>query len=326
MARTRRSNKGLPVEQEAVTESTLLGEVVPEVLEDVPALAEALPSADSEEHKDDVIIGAVVEEVETRTAPDAPAHVKIPVDSKRIASVEGKIRPVAEVENDFLTILGYGLNGTGKTTFGATAKRALFVDMEHGLKSVRHTSALHYPVNEWADVEALYWYLAGQPGGKHPDIDTLVWDTLTRLLRVAIRNAALGEAEKDPTKDLMNPSIRDWGTATERIVFWISAFKKLPYHQIWLCQERTTSDDVDVTGFLGFPDLSRALRGFIQGDADVIGRFEKRMDEEGKVHFIFNVAPSDMYVTRDRLNVLGNGMKNPKFETMLRLFREGGNK
>lgn len=306
----------MPVEQEVVTESTLSGEAIPELLEDDPVLVEA----------DDVITGAVVEEVETRTAPDAPAHVKIPVDSKRIASVEDRIRPVSEVKNDYLTILGYGLNGTGKTTFGATAKRALFVDIEHGLKSVRHTSALHYPVYEWADVEALYWYLAGQPGGKHPNIDTLVWDTLTRLLRVAVRNAALGEAEKDPTKDLVNPSLRNWGDATERIIFWLSAFKKLPYHQIWLCQERTTSDDVDVMGFLGFPDLSRALRGYIQGDADVIGRFEKRMDEEGKVHFIFNVAPSDTYVTRDRLNVLGNGMRNPNFETMLRLFREGGNK
>src|SRR5690606_22364513 len=112
--------------------------------------------------------------------------------------------------------------------------------------------------------------------------------------RVAVRNAVLGEAEKDPTKDIINPTLKNWGDATERIIFWLSAFKKLPYHQIWLCQERATSDDVDAAGYLGFPDLSRALRNYIQGDADVIGRFEKRVDETGQVNFIFNVAPSDM--------------------------------
>lgn len=303
----------------------------------LPVEQEIVVSTEDILEMDDLISMEPIEEVETKPAQPQPAEPRfkgtdpIPVNQEsgyqdRVRKVEELIRPVSDVKDDYLTLLGYGLNGTGKTTFGATAKNALFIDIEHGLKSVRHTDALYYPVNEWADVEALYWYLAGQPGGKHPKIDTLVWDTLTRLLRVAVRNAVLGEAEKDPTKDIINPTLKNWGDATERIIFWLSAFKKLPYHQIWLCQERATSDDVDAVGYLGFPDLSRALRNYIQGDADVIGRFEKRMDETGQVNFIFNVAPSDMYITRDRLNVLGSGMKNPNFEVILKLFRQGGKK
>lgn len=195
--------------------------------------------------------------------------------------------------------------------------------MEDGLKSVRRSKAQGYDIDTWDDLEALYWFLASQPGGKHPDIDTLVWDTLTRLLRVALRNAVLGAAASDTSKDVIHATQRDWGVATDKYIFWISMFKKLPYHQIWLCQERTTSDDVDVAGYEGFPDLSKALRNYILGDADVIGRFEKRMNlEEGNVDFVFNVAPSDIYLTGDRLNVLGTGMVNPSFDTILRLFKE----
>ena len=54
---------------------------------------------------------------------------------------------------------------------------------------------------------------------------------------------------------------------------------------------KRTSDDVDAAGYLGFPDLSRHLGITFRGDADIIGRFEKRMDETGQVNFIFNVAP-----------------------------------
>src|SRR5690606_17425066 len=228
---------GLPVEQEIVVNT-----------EDILEM-------------DDLINMELIEEVETKPAQPQPAEPRfkgtdpIPVNLEsdypnQTRRVEELIRPVSDVQDASLTLLGYGLNGTGKTTFGATAKNALFIDTEHGLKSIRHTDALYYPVDEWADVEALYWYLAGQPGGKHPKIDTLVWDTLTRLLRVAVRNAVLGEAEKDPTKDIINPTLKNWGDATERIIFWLSAFKKLPYHQIWLCQERATSDDVDAAGYL----------------------------------------------------------------------------
>ena len=303
-----KTNKGLPGVGEKLTPVISVDEFIKD-----NELEEVMPVEDG--------VIEVIDDV-TAPSPESPS-VSVPINKAKIADVGNKIYPVSNTTNDYLTILGYGNNGTGKTTFGATAKNALFINTEFGLKSVRNAKALAYDIETWDDVEALYWFLANQPGGKHPNIDTLVWDTLTRLLRIALRHAVLGAAASDPSKDVIHASQRDWGTATDRFIFWIAAFKKLPYHQIWLCQERTTSDDADVAGYQGFPDLSRAVRSYIQGDADVIGRFEKRVNlETGDIEFVFNVAPSDVYVTRDRLNVLGNGMINPNFETILKLFKE----
>ena len=61
--------------------------------------------------------------VDDATAPSPEdSGVSIPTNPRKIADVGNKIYPVSNTTNDYLTILGYGNNGTGKTTFGATAR------------------------------------------------------------------------------------------------------------------------------------------------------------------------------------------------------------
>lgn len=260
-----------------------------------------------------------VQTVETEAAPDAP-NVRIPVNRAKIDGIASRIQSVDAFSKKYLTIMVYGLSGTGKTRFAATAKDVLIVDFEDGLLSVRNSKAKFFKVDSWDDVEALYWYLASQ---KERQFNTIAFDTLTRMQQIGLRRVVLDSAEKDPTKDVVLPNQRDWGVMTQKMTYWLQMFRQLPYHQIWLCQERTTSDDSEMQGFMGFPDLSRAVRNYTWQFADVIGRMSKRMKEDGTVEYILQTGASDVYVTKDRLNVLGAGMVNPNFEAIVNLMRGG---
>jgi len=91
---------GLPVEQEIVVNTEDILEI------------------------DDLINMELIEEVETKPAQPQPAEPRfkgtdpIPVNlesdySDQTRRVEELIRPVSDVKDDYLTLLGYGLNGTG---------------------------------------------------------------------------------------------------------------------------------------------------------------------------------------------------------------------
>ena len=126
------------------------------------------------------------------------------------------------------TWLFYGKNGTGKTTLGSTVDGALILAIEDGTLSVRNTK---YDVRKlrcdsWDKIEAIYWALKGgkvtdkgividTPTGEFT-VTTLVFDTITRLMHTCLRSVVLGEGAADASRDVVNPTLRDWGIATQR--------------------------------------------------------------------------------------------------------------
>lgn len=227
-------------------------------------------------------------------------------------------------------ILIYGKNKTGKTTFlGTMGDKMLVVNMEDGTASIRDSGADQWDVHSWQDVEDLYWYVKqGLEDGDFP-YTTLGWDTLTRLFDIVLRNIATGSDGFDPENDIMQPTIRDYGLATQRLKYWIAAFHALPINHVWLCQERSgmaedTEDAYDIV-----PDLPQALRAYIVGDCDVVGRTFIRSVVDPKTNrqvpsFRLLVGPNEKAITGDRYKVLKPVIANPKLPDIVsKIFGEG---
>lgn len=233
---------------------------------------------------------------------------------------------------EWLTVLVYGKNGTGKTRLGASGgKGTLLIDTDKGTLSAREMAgAKKISLRNFNDFELIYWLLRSgkvipnkgieiKLGGTPYLVDTLVIDTVTKLQNICLRAVVLKESEADASKDTITPTLRDYGIMTQRLSFWMTNIKALPLHKVWLCQEKTSSDDLEVTGYTGFPDVSKALRNFLCGEADVIGRMYLKQVTGGQAQFRVMFAPNETFITKDRTNKLGAAIANPTFPAIRNL-------
>jgi hypothetical protein len=178
----------------------------------------------------------------------------------------------------------------------------------------------------------LYWFLAsGTPknGGIELDLPEGKWlcktvaiDTLTKLQNICMRTVVLKERASDATKDVVNPTLRDWGIMGQKMMYWLTAFKGLPVQKLWAVQERNNVEEVGTDGFVAAPDMSKSLRTYVQTEADIIGRmYIKQVERDGKkgVSYRMRVGGSEEFITKDRTNKLKPIIENPKFKALYEL-------
>lgn len=238
-----------------------------------------------------------------------------------LSSIESFITEVDD-QVEYLTWLIYGKNGTGKTTLLSTVEGMLILAAEDGTLSIKDKAkgkAKKIQVDMWEKVEGVYWLLKNSPVEKDADgnivgirintksgsflVKSIAFDTITKLADVCMRNIVLGEAEKDPTKDILKKTLRNWGDMSEKLKYWLQMFQDFPVQKVWLCQETANADDLDSEEFSIFPNASKSIRGYIMSEADVIARTYIAKTEKG-VQFRLSAAPNDKYVTKDRTNKL----------------------
>lgn len=258
-------------------------------------------------------------------------EIKEPVDSRLVTGVDfsrddpmdALIMDVGDVPK-YMTIVAYGKNGTGKTTFGASGDRTLVLEIEKdGTFSVRArgSKAKKFKVKTWDDFEKIYWYLKTHA----ENFDILSIDTLTRLSELCLRSVVLSKKAEGADlldKDTQMVTLPQYGTISRRMIFWLNAFNELPMHKMWLVQEGKGDENEDTEVY---PDLQRKIRNYVCADATIIGRTVIRMKQtvvDGRPvdvpQYCFITKPSDKYLAKDRTNVLGNGLVNPKIDELIK--------
>lgn len=220
---------------------------------------------------------------------------------------------VTDVSQDFeyLKVLVYGMNGKGKTWFGATAPKPLIVDCnERGTLSVRHFKDVKkFKVETWTDIDLAYWWLHK---GDH-DRQSVVIDTVSSLQHLCMKFVLGDEASRDPTKDPMMPSKREYGKVAELMRTVITNFRNLDMHVVFLAQERRGFIEDDEEAPEVFPDVSPSIRTSLTAGVDIIGRVyvkdvvqrkegEKGVKKVAVPEYRLWIGPSERYVTKDRSN------------------------
>lgn len=238
-----------------------------------------------------------------------------PTDAQ-LRSVKDRIKDVSEVEA-FAKVCVYGVNGSGKTRFAASAPNALIIDInEHGTRSASGTGAKVFEVDSWDDIGHVYWYLKA---GKHP-YESVALDTVTAMQQMAM-SFVLGEAEeRDPSREKGMPDKRTYGRAGQLMTAMMLAFRNLPMHVIFTAQERSVKDDDTGETELITVDLPASSRGTAMGSVGVLGRMQPReakvRDKKTKkikkqwVDTMY-VGPHEVMSTKDRTNTLGPVLMKP---------------
>ena len=235
---------------------------------------------------------------------------------------------------EFLTWVVYGKNGTGKTTLLSTADGILILAPEDGTLSIRGKAgqAKKLKVDSWEKLEQVYWLLKNgitlpnggiriAVAGGTFDVKYLAIDTVTKLAEVCMRNIVLGDKARDPSRDLVKKTMRDWGDMSEKMKYWIQTFEELPLQRVWVCQETTNSDDADSDEYSIYPSLNKSLRAYILSEADIIARTYIAKDAAtGTVQYRLSAMPNPTFVTKDRTSKVNKGaINNPHLDKMYKL-------
>lgn len=221
--------------------------------------------------------------------------------------------------DESINLMVYGPSGVGKTVFGGSAEKVLFVAVEKGTVSAKrqNSSAKVWPVHEWNDLEAAFTWLQDNP----KVFDWVVLDSITEMQQLAIRDILRKAHEENTSRDLDIPAIQDhqkWQNIYKR---FITSFVDLPVNVLFTALVRTAEDE-DKEQFLT-PDIqgkNYQLSQYTCGQMSAYGYMSSLKvalkDEDGKVvldtrgkkipHIVRRITWRDTGVIRgkDRYNVL----------------------
>jgi len=239
-------------------------------------------------------------------------------------------------EELYLSLVGYGKQGRGKTTFAGTMPNPLIIDFnERGTLSVRGKGIKGFRVEDWEKVEQIYWFLHS---GEH-DFQSVIWDTGTQAADVCLE-WVMGIQSQYNTSAGVLVTRQDWGNMAKHMKYWITKFRNLPMHKLFLFQEKSLDeDDLDEGSPLVVPMVSPAVRETVCAAVDIIARFElveKKVKvgkgDKAKVKKVpvyrMRIGPSSTYHTKFRtpegvpLPEEYYFIENPTFDKVLDLYKK----
>lgn len=167
----------------------------------------------------------------------------------------------------------YGVNGSQKTRFCATAHGVVIAAGERTTRSIVGSGARIFPINHWDDYGKLYWAL--KSGKLRRVIKACAIDTVT-MMHVHAMDLVLAEAEdRDPGREKKKPTQNDYGRANKLVEGMLFAYRDLPMHVILTAQERTIrdSDGDTVEQTIELPEGAR--KAFLAA-VDIVGHMEPK--------------------------------------------------
>lgn len=200
------------------------------------------------------------------------------MEIKKFAVTDHKIKAVV-----------YGSSGTGKTSFGGTAKKAIFASAEGGLLAIADKQPNYVEIKSLNDLKELLSYLRNE---KH-DYETVIIDSITEINEII-----KADIEKKTGKAMQ---LQDWGTLAKEIKIILRGFRDLPMHVLFIAQETNEKDGDIVTKVV--PSLNGKAATEIAYFMDIVGYL---YIEKGTGARKLITLPNSMYLTKDRSKVIGN--------------------
>ena len=242
-----------------------------------------------------------------------------------------------EDEDDFINILYYGREGTGKTTHAAAVtnlpdvKRVLVISAEGGLKKTAlkkrgiDTSKLVVwpPQGEMVTFEGLvrvHQRILSDLIEVPDSWGAVIIDSATEIVD-AVREAATGERMNKLTRQNkeFDPNFidrSDYGVMTDQLRRVFRRFRNLPCHVITTALERYDEDN-DVIGPAMTPELAKSVLGYNDLDlycrADLEAAGEAKEGDDRGAEFRALTRPTSKYRAKDRFDILPRVLANPDF-------------
>lgn len=254
-------------------------------------------------------------------------------------------RPTLDSEEEWLNVMYYGEQGTGKTTALASLAhhgRIIFVNAEGGLKA-RPLRKLGIPIENiepmectsFGQMEAFYWDVKERIEHDNDRPFGVLFDSVTEMQKIFIEkqvygrvNAAIRKATKlmiEPDPAHTNPfkiHLDDYGVMTEQMRMLLRRFRDLPCHTGF---SSLAKRDVDETGGDGEgkaviyrPALTPAFGNDIRGYVDIV--IATMVARDGQ--YIGLSRPQNRWQGKDRLNMLPPVMVDPTMDRLLQVLED----
>jgi hypothetical protein len=241
--------------------------------------------------------------------PNMMDPFEIPVSlEEKFSVMEGKFNP------EQVKFLVYGESGVGKTVFASTWPTPVFLDIDHGMASVRRT-VHRLDIDSWESLlQSLDWLMSGQ----HP-FKTVVLDSLNELQYLTMRHVVNTFQVRRPYDSL--PALADYGKMMDDFEKKIRDLKSLPLNVILIAQVAPRAYETDpvqpqLTGKQTARNLSRMM--------DEIGYLDKKDSSEGgnnsKTRFMTFDAVN--HVTKDRSWLLPPIVEDPTYEELYKYWSQ----
>jgi hypothetical protein len=258
------------------------------------------------------------------------ARAKTAPSAEELKAIHQRVVPVSDM-SPYVKACVFGVNGSGKTRFGASGPKAILLDInQEGTRSVLHSGAKAFQAATWEDIGQFYWYIKALHERDRCPYKTLVIDDCQGMYDAAMDLVLAESEERDPAKEKSSPRRQDYGRANKLFTIMALAIRNLPMHVVFISQEKKIRDEdtkevVDVT-----LRLSEGARGGITDAVGIIGRMSSRevirRDESGKKKRVWvdlmDTRPSDVIVTKDRTNQLGL-LQGPTMEKVIKAWMNG---
>jgi len=237
--------------------------------------------------------------------------------------------------DEWLNILYYGEQGSGKTTAAAAMAHlgvVYLVDAESGAKA-RPLRRLGIPVenirpvkiSNYKDLNDFYWFLKQELQDAKPgEIAGVVFDSISeihdQLIRAqvdvrhgkAVRKATNkhGQLAMEVDDNEFQVELQDRGVVTEQLRTLTRRFRDLPCHTAWVALAKREVDPGG-EGVVYLPLLPPKFGSQLLGFVDVVGYMVHAPGVDDDSGYLGLFRNTGRYKGKDRLNALPEVMANP---------------
>ena len=224
----------------------------------------------------------------------------------------------------------YGEPGVGKTELAGTAldhkdlRPVLYLDIDGGVKTLRKRTDLDVrQVRSMDEARKIYneCYAAVDWEAKDPKLPytTVVFDTLTELAKLDMREIARAAHNTNPNQSEYVPSPREYLISGERVREIVRKFRDLPCNVIFCCHSGEGKDNSNANIF--FPQFTGKLRTEIAGFIDIVG-YMTAAQKDGAFYNQMQTMKTKQVSAKDRSKVLPKVIEMPTLPMIWDLIHE----
>lgn len=231
-----------------------------------------------------------------------------------------KIVKPSNTVQDALKMVVYGDSGVGKTVFGSTAPKPLYISAEAGLLSIADKDIDVVEINEWPDLVAVFELL--KKGGH--GYQSVVLDSLTELQKKH-QDYLLAKTSQPRL------SMQAWGDNISAVRKVCRLFRDLPLNVILIALAgEIASEDGSGTPRKCFALNGKTLPGEVMGFFDLVGFMftQDQKDDSGATvtKRAIRFQPNETIPAKDRSGKL-NTLEPPDFQAIYgKVFAQKANK
>lgn len=232
-----------------------------------------------------------------------------------------------EPAREHLTILIVGESGAGKTSLAATAPKPIILNRDNGLSSLyykRYDENLRIEdIESTADFDASLANLRGDGRKDWTGFQSVVIDDLSEMQMLMMDEILRAMHERDPRRQMDDPSKREYGLVGTRFRRYIRAIKRLPMHRVMVS---AMTYDSDAEKFK--PALVGAMRTQIPHFCDLVGFLRTGKDEKRYLYFRSSrkwFAKSRLWWLPTKIEIAldSDGMPKPNLEQIIDMVNAG---